>query len=126
MVFLTMVLSFPRLTLPKLFPGVWLHPAPPVNVPPADGLRNLAGRYLNNPNTRVNLLRIEPGPGGRFEVWIALELNWWIFSEASIRRRKRDPRRHPRCSSFGERKSQLWYMSYSRHCFLNVLFVVAS
>ncbi|KAH9174586.1 hypothetical protein EDB89DRAFT_1951851 [Lactarius sanguifluus] len=60
--------------LPEAFPGVWPYPAPPANMPPADGLRNLAGRYLNNPDTRVNVLRIEPGPGGRFEVWIALEL----------------------------------------------------
>ncbi|KAH9023448.1 hypothetical protein EDB85DRAFT_1991137, partial [Lactarius pseudohatsudake] len=59
---------------PEAVPGVWPHPAPPANMPPADGLRSLAGRYLNNPDTRVNVLRIEPGPGGRFEVWIALEL----------------------------------------------------
>ena len=43
-------------------------------MPPANGLRNLVNRYLNNPDTRVNVLQIEPGPGGRFEVWIALEL----------------------------------------------------
>ena len=41
---------------------------------PANGLRILAGRFLNNPDTLVHMLRIEPGPGGRFEVWIALEL----------------------------------------------------
>ena len=59
---------------PNAFPGVWPHPAPPADMPPADGLRILAGRFLNNPDTLVNMLRIEPGPGGRFEVWIALEL----------------------------------------------------
>jgi len=59
---------------PEAFPGVWLHPAAPVNVPPANGLRNLANRYLNNPDTHVNMLWIEPGPGGRFQVWFALEL----------------------------------------------------
>jgi hypothetical protein len=42
--------------------------------PAANGLRNLAGRFLNNPGTLVNMLRIEPGRDGRFEVWIALEL----------------------------------------------------
>ena len=56
------------------FPGVWPHPAAPANVPPVNGLRNLANHYLNNPDTLVNMLRIEPGPGGRFVVWIALEL----------------------------------------------------
>ena len=40
----------------------------------ANGLRNLAGRFLNNPGTNINMLRIEPGPNGCFEVWIALEL----------------------------------------------------
>jgi hypothetical protein len=51
------------------------YPARPANMPPAgNGLRNLVGHFLNNPGTLVNMLRIEPGPGGRFEVWIALEL----------------------------------------------------
>lgn len=59
---------------PEAFPGVWPHPAPPADMPPANGLRILAGRFINNPDTLVNMLRIEPGPGGRFEVWIALEL----------------------------------------------------
>jgi hypothetical protein len=60
---------------PEALPGVWPHPAPPADMPPAaNGLRNLVGRFLNNPGTLVNMLRIEPGPGGRFEVWIALEL----------------------------------------------------
>jgi hypothetical protein len=60
---------------PEAFPGVWPYPAPPADMPPAvNGLRDLAGRFLNNPGTRVNMLWVEPGPGGRFEVWIALEL----------------------------------------------------
>jgi len=58
----------------KAFPGVQPDVAPPADVPPANGLRNLAGRFLNNPDTLVNMLRIEPGPGGRFVVWIELEL----------------------------------------------------
>ncbi|KAI9458887.1 hypothetical protein BJY52DRAFT_402255 [Lactarius psammicola] len=66
--------QFPAAGPPEALPGVWLHPAPPANIPPANDLRNLAGRYLNNPDTRVKTLRIDPGPGGRFEVWIALEL----------------------------------------------------
>lgn len=54
--------------------GVWPHHNPPADIPPANGLRILAGRLLNNPDTLVNMLRIEPGPDGRFEVWIALQL----------------------------------------------------
>jgi hypothetical protein len=42
--------------------------------PAANGLRNIAGRILNNPGTLISMLRIEPGPGGRLAVWIALEL----------------------------------------------------
>ena len=40
----------------------------------ANSLRNIAGRFLNNPGTNINMLRIERGPNGRFEMWIALEL----------------------------------------------------
>lgn len=66
--------QFPAAGLPEAFPGVWPHPAPPADIPPANGLRILAARFLNNPDTLVNMLRIEPGHGGRFEVWIGLEL----------------------------------------------------
>src|SRR6266571_3472019 len=69
-----LVQDFPAADPPEVFPGVWPHPAPPANMPPANGLRNLVGRYLNDPDTRVNMLRIEPGRDGRFEVWIVLEL----------------------------------------------------
>ena len=66
---------FPAADPPEAFPGARPHPARPANMPPAaNGLRNLAGRFLNNPGTNVNMLWIEPGPNGRFEVWIALEL----------------------------------------------------
>ena len=66
---------FPMADPPEDFPGVRPHPAPPADMPPAaNGLRNLIGRFLNNPGTLVNMLRIEPGRNGRFEVWVALEL----------------------------------------------------
>src|ERR1700761_5454808 len=52
----------------EAFPGVQPHVAPPADMPPAAGLRNLADRFLNNPETLVNMLRIEPGPRGRFVV----------------------------------------------------------
>ncbi|KAN0131296.1 hypothetical protein V8E53_010876 [Lactarius tabidus] len=66
---------FPAADPREAFPGVQPHPPPLADMPPAaNGLRNLVGRFLNNPGTLINMLRIEPGPGGRFEVWIALEL----------------------------------------------------
>ncbi|KAH9073030.1 hypothetical protein EDB83DRAFT_155158 [Lactarius deliciosus] len=66
--------QFPVADPPDAFPGVQLHPAAPANMPPANRLRNLASHYLNNPDTHVNILRIEPRPSGRFEVLIVLEL----------------------------------------------------
>ncbi|KAH9021738.1 hypothetical protein EDB85DRAFT_1999676 [Lactarius pseudohatsudake] len=61
---------------PQYFPGheVLRQQTPLPNAPPVDGLRNLAGRYINSPGTRVNMLRIEPGLAGHFEVWIVLEM----------------------------------------------------
>ncbi|KAF8260545.1 hypothetical protein EI94DRAFT_1748187 [Lactarius quietus] len=59
---------------PEAFPGVWPQLTPPPEMPQVDVLRDLVGHFLNNPDTRVNVLRIERGPRGRFEVWMALEL----------------------------------------------------
>ncbi|KAH9059877.1 hypothetical protein EDB87DRAFT_1684151 [Lactarius vividus] len=59
---------------PETFPVVWPQPAPLADITPPNGLRNLAGHYLHNPDTHVNMVWIEPGPGGGFKVWIALEL----------------------------------------------------
>ncbi|KAH9018164.1 hypothetical protein EDB84DRAFT_1581604 [Lactarius hengduanensis] len=66
----------PAVGPPQYFPGPEPLPyqAPLANAAPADGLRNLAGRYINNPGTRINMLRIEPGLAGHFEVWIVLEM----------------------------------------------------
>jgi len=59
---------------PEAFPGFQPHAAPPAEMPPANGLRNLADRFFNNPDALVNMLRVELGPRGRIVVWIALEL----------------------------------------------------
>ena len=40
----------------------------------AESRRRLASRYLNNPNAYVATIRLEPGPSGRFEVIITLEM----------------------------------------------------
>lgn len=77
--------QFPTADHPEAFPDVQPYPAPPAIMPPAgNGLRNLVGQFLNNPGTNVNILRIEPGPNGRFEVWIALGLADIFRIEASI------------------------------------------
>jgi len=39
-----------------------------------DSLRHLAGRYVNNPQSLVNAIRLEPGPSGRFQVVIIVEI----------------------------------------------------
>lgn len=66
---------FPAVDPPKAFPNVQPYPAPLADVPAAaNGLRDLVSRFLNNPGTLINILRIEPGPGGRFEAWVAFEL----------------------------------------------------
>ncbi|KAH9059878.1 hypothetical protein EDB87DRAFT_675932 [Lactarius vividus] len=76
--------QFSRAEPPEALPGVWQHPAPLVNMPPENGLRNLAGR---------------PGPKGHFKMWIALESAdiFWI----GIRRR--DSRHRPQFSGLEER-----------------------
>ncbi|KAF8260535.1 hypothetical protein EI94DRAFT_1748149 [Lactarius quietus] len=65
---------FPAVGPPEAFPGVWPQPAPPADMPEVNVLKDVIGRFLNNPGTHVNVFRIERGPHGRFEVWIALEL----------------------------------------------------
>ena len=56
--------QFPAAGHRGAFPGVGPHPTPPADIPPANGLRILV----------VRILGIQPGPTGRLEVLIALEL----------------------------------------------------
>jgi hypothetical protein len=37
-------------------------------------LRRLAERYVNNPESLVNGVHLEPGPGGRFQIVITIEI----------------------------------------------------
>jgi len=37
-------------------------------------LRRLAGRYVNDPESLVNGVHLEPGPSGRFQIVIAIEI----------------------------------------------------
>ncbi|KAI9431136.1 hypothetical protein BJY52DRAFT_1232222 [Lactarius psammicola] len=60
--------QFPTADPPKAFPSIR-----PVNTR-VNVLRNLAGHYLNDPDTLINMVWIEPGPGGCVRVWIVLKL----------------------------------------------------
>jgi len=40
----------------------------------AEGLRRLAERHINNPESLVNEVRVEPSPSGRFRVVITVEI----------------------------------------------------
>ncbi|KAH8989574.1 hypothetical protein EDB92DRAFT_1947307 [Lactarius akahatsu] len=68
----------PAVGPPQYFPGPeplpYQGPQAFADAPPADGLRNLVGRYINSPGIRINTLRIEPGLAGHFEVWIVLDM----------------------------------------------------
>ncbi|KAN0131564.1 hypothetical protein V8E53_010672 [Lactarius tabidus] len=48
--------------------------APTVDALIAEGRRRLAGRYLNNPEAYVSMIRLEPSPSGQFQVIITLEM----------------------------------------------------
>jgi hypothetical protein len=56
---------------------------PPQDVAPNEGaldlsvperLRRLAGRYVSNPDSTVNGVHLEPGPSGRFQVVITIDI----------------------------------------------------
>jgi hypothetical protein len=48
-----------------------IDPVPDMSV--TESLRRLAGRYIDNPESFVNAVRLEPGSSGRFLVVITLE-----------------------------------------------------
>jgi hypothetical protein len=51
-----------------------IHWAQALDTSIAESRRRLAGRYLNNPNAYVSTIRLEPGPSGRSQVIITLEM----------------------------------------------------
>lgn len=48
--------------------------APALGQPAAENLRRLASRYLNHPDSQIDMVRIEPGSPGRYKVVIVLEM----------------------------------------------------
>ena len=61
-------------------PAQAAFPDPPVQHVPAldqlaaENLRRLAIRFMHNPDTQVEVVRMEPGPAGCFKVIISLEI----------------------------------------------------
>jgi len=50
------------------------HRAPAVGQPAAENLRRLANYYVNHSDSQVNVVRMEPGSAGRYQVVIVLEM----------------------------------------------------
>lgn len=55
-----------------LDPSAQRAPAP--GQPATENLRRLASRYLNHPDSNVDMVRMEPGLAGRYKVVIVLEM----------------------------------------------------
>ena len=50
------------------------HQAPALGQSKAENLRRLASRYLNHPDSQIDMVRMEPGSAGRYKVVIVLEM----------------------------------------------------
>ena len=55
-------------------PGPSAHRAPVLGQPAAENLRRLASRCVHHPDSQVDVVRMEPGTGGRYKVVIVLEV----------------------------------------------------
>ena len=55
-------------------PDSSVHRAPALGQSTADNLRRLASRYLNHPDSQIDVVRMEPGSAGRYRVVIVLEM----------------------------------------------------
>ena len=56
------------------FPNPSAHQAPALDRPAAETLRRLASRYLQHPDSQIDMIRMEPGTPGRYRVVIVLEM----------------------------------------------------
>ena len=50
------------------------HWVPALGQSTAENLRRLASRYLNHPDSQIDMVRMEPGSAGRYKVVIVLEM----------------------------------------------------
>jgi len=55
-------------------PGPSAHRAPALGQSTAENLRRLASRYLNHPDSQIDMVRMEPGSAGQYKVVIVLEM----------------------------------------------------
>ena len=53
--------------------NVWPDQTPVPDMSVTEGLRHLAGQYLDSPESQVRLVRLEMVPSGQFQVVIILE-----------------------------------------------------
>ena len=60
--------------LARAFLDEGLRQVPVFNEPAGEILRHMANRYLNDPDSQVNMIHMEPGTGGGIRVEITLEL----------------------------------------------------
>jgi len=56
------------------FPGPSVHRAPEATQPAAENLRRLVSRCVHHPDSQIDVVRMEPGTGGRYKVVIVLEV----------------------------------------------------
>jgi len=69
-----MLVGTPKLAQLKHYLDELPHQVPILNEPAVEVLRRLANRYLNELNSQVDMVRMEPGPAGGIRVVITLEL----------------------------------------------------
>lgn len=58
----------------QVFTDEWPNQVPIPNEQAREVLRRLANRYLHQPGSQVEMVRMEPGPAGGIQVVITLEL----------------------------------------------------
>lgn len=55
------------------FPRPSTHQTPVLGQPAVENLRRLASRCINHPDSRIDVVRVEPGTAGRYKLVIVLE-----------------------------------------------------
>ena len=56
------------------FPDPSTHQQHGLGQPVVENLRRLASRYVHHPDSKVDMVRMEPGTAGRYKVVIVLEM----------------------------------------------------
>jgi len=56
------------------FPNPSTHQPHALDQPAVENLRRLASRYVHHPDSKVDMVRMEPGTAGRYKVVIELDM----------------------------------------------------